>query len=309
MTPTTEPLTPRVSVVIATHNYAAFLPQALESVRSQTFGDWECLIVDDASTDTTPEIAAAACAADPRFRYLRSEKNLGEAGTRNRGNREARGQWIATLDADDWWTPNKLASQLAAAETHPDAHIVFTAKVDVHGEQRQEIRCPETWLRTLPLTLRQESLIVHSSTLIRRDAWETVGGYDEQIPTAPDWELWLRLLTHFGVSAFRYVDEPLVYYRLHGSNISRNWTRMRRAEWQILRRYVFANGWWLRHPRGAVQAIDEQLWREVQRHREKGETAAAYRLSLARALLTPLRPWRWRLLLRSARPTTAAGPA
>ena len=300
---------PNVSVVIATHNYAAFLPQAIASVRAQTVNGWECLIVDDGSTDETPALCAKVCAEDPRFRYLRNDPNLGEAGARNRGNREARGTWIATLDADDWWHPNRLKKQLAAVHANPEAVLVFSAKIDISEEGEREVRCPPEWLRAPEFTLRQESLIPHSSTLIRRDAWESVGGYDEAIPTAPDWELWLRLLERQGPDSFVYIDEPLVFYRLHGSNISRNWSKMRRAEWQIIRRYVFGNGWWRRHPREAVQAVDEQLWREVRRHQEKGEHAAALRLSLLRALLTPTRLWRWRRILESvAAPRPSSSP-
>lgn len=300
---------PTVSVVIATHNYAAFLPQAIAGVRAQTVSDWECLIVDDGSTDETPEICARICAEDARFRYLRNDPNRGEAATRNRGNREARGTWIATLDADDWWHPNKLKKQLAAVQANPDAVLVFTAKVDLSEAGEQEVRCPAEWLRAPEFTLRQESLITHSSTLIRRDAWESVNGYDETLATAPDWDLWLRLLEKFGPETLVYVDDLLVYYRLHGSNISRNWSKMRRAEWQIIRRHVLANGWWLRHPREAVQAVDEQLWREVRRHQEKGDHSAAYRLSVMRVLLTPTRLWRWRRILESvAAPPPASTP-
>jgi hypothetical protein len=81
---------------------------------------------------------------------------------------------------------------------------------------------------------------------------------------------------------------------------------MRRAERQIIRRHVFGNGWWCRHPREAVQAVDEQLWREVRRHQEKGEHGAAYRLSLMRALLTPLRLWRWRRIFEGVAATRPA---
>ena len=125
---------PRVSVIIATHNYGAFLGQAVASVQAQTFADWECLIVDDASTDSTETISRDLVAGDQRIRYIRNETNLGEARTRNLGATLARGTFIAPLDADDWWRPERLQRQLAAADDHPGVVLSFAAPILMPGE-------------------------------------------------------------------------------------------------------------------------------------------------------------------------------
>ena len=106
----------RVSVVVAAYNVADLIGRALESVRAQTFDDWEVLVVDDASTDGTSYAVASVAEIDARIRLLRQEKNQGPAVARNRGIAEARGDWIAVLDADDAWRPDRLERLLAVAE-------------------------------------------------------------------------------------------------------------------------------------------------------------------------------------------------
>ena len=110
-------MTPRVSVVMAAKNYARFLPAAVESVLAQTFADWELLIIDDGSTDDTPE-AVRPFLADPRVRYFRSDR-LGQPRAKNLGIGLSRGEFVAFLDADDAWLPTKLEKQLALFARRP----------------------------------------------------------------------------------------------------------------------------------------------------------------------------------------------
>ena len=108
---------PKVSVVIPTHNRAGFLQAAIQSVLNQTFQDFEIIVVDDASEDQTTEIVRSF--SDPRIRYMRHESNKGQGASRNDGIRQASGEYIALLDDDDEWLPEKLAKQVALLDSSP----------------------------------------------------------------------------------------------------------------------------------------------------------------------------------------------
>ncbi len=211
---------PEVSVVIATHNYGRLLPEAIRSVQAQSHTDWECIIVDDASSDDTGDVVADFMRDDPRIRYTCNARNLREAGSRNVGNTMARGEYIAVLDADDWWHPDKLRIQLESIRRVPGAVLCFTAQVVIFDDHQKTSRCEQPLLRDMSRGLRMENFIPHSSVLVSREALASVGGYDEGLPSAPDWDIWLRLMHRFGAGAFVYVDQPLTNYRIHGSNIS-----------------------------------------------------------------------------------------
>lgn len=124
---------PSVSVIVPFRNAEEALARALKSIADQDFVDWEVVLVDDAYTDGSPEVAARWVAGDPRFRLLRMPHNLGAARARNSGIRAARGRWIAFLDADDQWLAHKLTSQMPLLEA--GAPIVFCAyeRVDPQG--------------------------------------------------------------------------------------------------------------------------------------------------------------------------------
>jgi glycosyltransferase involved in cell wall biosynthesis len=284
-----------VSVIIATHNYGRFLPDAVRSVQAQSYKDWECVIVDDASTDLTEKVAAELIRADRRIRYIRNPRNLGEAGSRNVGNTAARGEFVASLDADDWWHPDKLRVQLDALRQSPGAVVSFASSVITSAEGEERLHCcSPSYLRRLDRGLHCENQLIHSSAVVRRTALHAVGGYDEQLPTAPDWDLWLRLLHQFGAGAFVVADAPLVYYRVHGSNISSNRAKMTRAEWIIIRRSLLRGWWGLRHPLAIWSAVDCQLGRELGRAKKAGAIREAFWRACGQVALSPLRRWRWR---------------
>jgi len=120
-------MTPRVSIVMAAKNYARFLPVAVESVLAQTFADWELLIIDDGSTDRTPDVVRPFL-ADHRVRYSRADR-LGQSRAKNLGIRLARGEFVAFLDADDAWLPTKLEKQLALFANRPEVGVVFCRRM------------------------------------------------------------------------------------------------------------------------------------------------------------------------------------
>lgn len=288
---------PAVSVIIATYNYGAYLRQAVASVQAQSFTDWECLIVDDASTDSTPDLAATLAATDSRIRYHRNRTNLGEARSRNLGNARAVGEFLAPLDADDWWHPAKLERQLAAAHQDSEVALSFTAPVLMPaGEPPCQPGYFAAWAADLDRNLRRENCIYHSSVLVRRSTVAAVGGYDEALPYAVDWDLWLRILTRFGARAFQLIDEPLIYYRLHAESLSRRWEVTTRGTRAVAIRHLLRGGWAWRNPRAAWRALDEELMREIVALLSAGQRRRAARTGRLWLGLCPLRRWRWQKL-------------
>lgn len=208
---------PEVSVIIPTYNAAHFLPQAVDSVRAQTFRDVEILVVDDGSTDNTE---TAILGLGSSVRYFR-QPNAGVAVARNRGIAEARGRFVAFLDADDTWYPHKLERQLAALASRQGvyracytAHTMVSSDLTSLGVHRSGNAAPG-----LEGLLTRGNLVGTPSTVLAERALFQSGGFDPKLSQCADWDMWIRL-AH--LTEFLYIDEPLVYYRLHGDNMSRN---------------------------------------------------------------------------------------
>ena len=122
-----------VSIIMPSYNTGRFIAESIESVLAQTYPDWELIIVDDCSTDNTDEIVASF--HDDRIRYLKNEKNSGAATSRNRALREAKGKWIAFLDSDDLWLPEKLEKQIAFMEKN-DYHFSYTDYIEIDEDSK-----------------------------------------------------------------------------------------------------------------------------------------------------------------------------
>lgn len=185
-----------VSVVIPTYNYAPFLPGAVEGVRAQEWDDLEIIVVDDGSTDETPEVLDALAREHRNFRWFRQE-NAGAAAARNRGIEEARGEFVAFLDADDLWLPGKLAAQFAALAERPAAAFSYTDVTLRHPNGTDEdLACgvPE---QPLLLQLLGGNLFATPTVLARRECFREVGLFDASLRTGEDWDMWLRLAAHF----------------------------------------------------------------------------------------------------------------
>lgn len=192
-------MTPTVSVVIPTYNAAALLPEAVASVRAQQWPGLEIIVVDDGSTDNT-ESVLNALVGDGDLRWLRQE-NAGAAAARNRGIAEAKGEWIALLDADDIWLPEKLAIQFAELQKHPEAAFGFS-DVQVRLENGEERNLPTpTSSQPLLYQLLNGNLFATPTVVVRRDCLLAVGAFDPDLRTGEDWDLWLRLSTRYSSAA------------------------------------------------------------------------------------------------------------
>jgi O-antigen biosynthesis protein len=200
---------PRVSVIVPTFNRAAVLPRAIHSVLAQSWTDFELLIVDDGSTDATADVVARH--RDPRMRYLRQPRNAGVSAARNRGLRDARGDFVAFLDSDDEWLPGKLLAQLTVFERAPaDLGLVYTGVECVCADGRRRVDVPEERGDVYRHMLGRN--VVHgggSNVMMRRNVVAVVGFFDERLRAIEDYEYWLRIARFFTVD---YVAEPLIRY-------------------------------------------------------------------------------------------------
>lgn len=210
---------PRVSVVIPTHNHAAYVARAIESVLQQSFDDLHLFVVDDGSTDNTRAIVSTFT-ADARFHYL-YQTNRERAAARNLGINASQSEYVAVLDADDWWHPDKLARQVSFMEGRPDVGLTHTR---AWQGGKDSIILPKVGQETRVCDRFADLLlsnpIVCSSVVLRRTCLDRVGLFDEQLPVfgAEDWDMWLRVSRRYVIAR---IDEPLVYYRVHISNTSR----------------------------------------------------------------------------------------
>jgi glycosyltransferase involved in cell wall biosynthesis len=268
-------MNPRVSIVMPAYNYGRYLAGAVQSVLAQTFADWELLIVDDGSTDHTADVVRPFL-ADPRVRYL-PQANQGPAVARNNGIAQARGQFVAFLDADDRWLPPKLERQLALIEKRLAVGLVYAPRrvIDPEGRER-EYRQPAMYRGRVLAELFRDNFVCFSSVLVRREALSRAGGFDTKVAHSEDWELLLRLAAEW---EFDYVDEPLVLYRTGHGNLSSQTDKRYRAVCAIMRRFLAT----VQLPRPLVRrawAETYSHWAYVSRERSPGRAAAL----LARAL-------------------------
>ena len=205
---------PTFSVVISTYNYGQFLSQAIDSVLKQTFNDYEIIVVNDGSTDNTDEIIKSHL-DNPKLRYYKKE-NGGQASAKNYGIRNARGIYIAFLDADDCWEADKLEKQLGLFKSHQDRVGVVFSHVHVIGPAGEHIPSenPSRYKGNVLYWLYGDNFICFSSSCVKRSLLQAHGMFDEALKMGIDYDLWLRLSL---VTEFDYVPEPLVAYRTgHG---------------------------------------------------------------------------------------------
>jgi glycosyltransferase involved in cell wall biosynthesis len=207
--------TPAVSVIMTVYNGQAYLAQAIESIRRQSLSDFELVIVDDGSDDRTPEILAQAQADDLRIKVI-SKPRVGRARALNVAWRQARGTYIANLDADDLAEPTRLEKQVAFLQQHPEVGLLGTACKYVRENTGQErlARRPLTDAE-LRAALVQYDPFVHSSVMMPRQVLEEIGGYNENFKVGIDYELWVRIACHYRLAN---LPEVLAVRRLDGDN-------------------------------------------------------------------------------------------
>lgn len=216
---------PHFSVVVPCYNQAHFLRFCLRSVSRQTFKDWECIVVDDGSSDRMVESVLAEF-GDSRFRLVRHAQNRGLAAARNSGLAEARARWVVCVDADDLVLPKFLAKVYERLAEEPWLDAVFTDFLKIGDERGIKRRT----VQSLAELLVSHS-IPGSGTVFRKRIWEAIGGYREDLEFKAgneDWEFWIRA-AEAGIR-MGHIPEPLYVYRRHPESMMR---KLAFSDWRV----------------------------------------------------------------------------
>jgi len=213
---------PKVAVIIPTCNRSTYLKRAIESVCAQTYTDFEIIVVDDASTDDTPEVVAQF--RDKPIKYIRHAERKGGSAARNTGITHSQSEYIAFLDDDDEWLPEKLARQVSVLDAGDNSlGGVCTGHFNVDDKSGT---ITGEWIPSHRGNLSREILETNclsttSSLLLKKEAFEKAGLFDEHLKSFQDYDMWVRIAQHY---TFDYIKDPLVNYYLHSVQI---WSNLR----------------------------------------------------------------------------------
>lgn len=272
---------PEVSVVIPTYNRAHLVGRAIESVLAQTFEDFEILVIDDASTDNTASVVEGY--QDSRIRYLVQSENRGVSAARNRGLREARGQFIAFLDSDDEWFPDKLEKQAAHfRQLSEDVGLIYCGVETIDDKGETWIFHPEHRGDVYRHMLFENAVHTGSGVMVRREVICSAGFFDEKIPAIEDWDYWVRIARFY---KFDFVEEPL--FRYHDVEDIK---RKSLNTWENLE----ARAWFFRKHSAEMRRAEVDhlfLIESARRHlRHAGDPRGTQKLMLKALLKQPLKP-------------------
>ena len=275
------PNSPTVSVVIPAYNHRDYVLATLDSVFAQTFTDYEIIVVNDGSPDDTAAVLRPLVDAG-RIRYF-EQPNAGQGAARNRGVAEARGRYIALLDDDDLWTPDKLARQVDALESNPNAVLAYGgwSRLEPDGTvtPHPDEGCPSG--RVYDAFRKQCWLLSPGQALMRTTAVRSAGGFDPAIWGSDDWDLYLRLARE---GEFFYDPRVCLHYRVHAANASRRAVQHAANHLKVVRRHI---GWnvplLVSHQRAAARYFVPNLLSYAHASRKSGvprEALKAYAYAL-----------------------------
>lgn len=279
---------PLISICIPAYRAERYLPAALESVRTQHFPDWELIVTEDGSRDSTEEIVAAfARTVEQPVRYERHASNQGLPATRNTGIAAARGEWIALLDADDVWTAGHLEAATAHM-TDPSTEFIHSGSILFDSETGREIevRAPSAAaIAQFPSSLFNGTYLIQpSSVVLRRRLWADVGGFDPTFRYVEDREMWIRC-ARTG-APFVYTGLNTCLYRKHDTGLSRHGIAMALASARVFEKNID----WEAVPRSVRRSQAANAWMAAGRMALRTDPASAldfFRQSLRHRALAP----------------------
>lgn len=228
---------PLVSVVISTYNYAEYLPTAVESVLNQTYKNLEIIIVNDGSTDNTDEVIAPYL-KDERIKYIKQE-NVGQASAKNCGIRNSSGDYIAFLDADDYWREDKIEKQIDLFTADSSLGVVFTMAEWIAEGQSIKVKACRPHTGWVVNHLIIDNFVPFSSSLVKKECFKKVGLLDETLTMAIDWDIWLRISVNF---KFDFVNEKLIVYRVgHPNQMSKKQEERQNQSDHVMNKFITNN--------------------------------------------------------------------
>jgi glycosyltransferase involved in cell wall biosynthesis len=218
---------PKVSVLMPSYNYARYLPAAIRSVLSQTYSELELIITDDCSTDESRAIVEEWGKLDSRVVPVMHDINHGLARARNSSLAVGTGDFIALCDADDVWLPDKLKTQMECFLARPELGVVHcdSAIIDGEGKLTGERFSSLMNHQGQPMSgnlfevLCERNFMCVPTVILRREAIEYAGGFEESLRSLEDWVCWAKVSRKY---PFHYIEDALVQYRIHGSGLSNN---------------------------------------------------------------------------------------
>lgn len=229
-----------VAVIVPAFNYGRFIAEALQSVAAQTYTEWECIVVDDGSTDDTAAVVQRFVERDGRFRYLH-QQNSGVSAARNAGLRASRSSYVQFLDADDRLAPEKLRRHVDYLEQHPLTDIVYGEVTFFRTEEPERVLYSLQGQLSRPVMahvhgveealqkLQHYNMMPVLAALLRRDVLARVGEFDERARGSEDWAFWLRCALTGCRFDFDDQAEPVAMVRTHAESLSRDTREMLRG--------------------------------------------------------------------------------
>lgn len=249
---------PKVSIIIPSYNHHQWIAEAFDSILQQSYQDFEIIAIDDGSSDNSPEIIRDYSAHSSRIRGEFFPQNQGACKAINQAIRLAKGEYIALLNSDDLWLPDKLEKQVHVLDENPGLGAVFglASPINEHGHplDKSELdvfaasvvpRDRYEWMRYF---LLKGNCVCHPTILIRKECYDHLGDYDPTLRSLPDLHMWVRLFYHYDI---KVMNEPLVKFRLHRyneSNINSIANKVRgQFEWQHIFRTML----------GQIKSVEE----------------------------------------------------